>query len=65
MNNLGHLEQEYGVENQSCRMAKTQYQKLQDCNIDSIFEQGLHEFVGSFLLDNGALALQIEQDYRF
>lgn len=65
MNNLGHLEREYGVENQSCRMAKMQYQKLQDCNIGNIFEQGLHEFVGSFLRDNGALALQIQNDYRF
>jgi len=65
MNNLGHLEREYGAENQSCRMAKMQYQRLQDCNIGSIFEQGLHEFVGGFLRDNGALALQIQNDYRF
>ncbi len=48
MNNLGHLEQDYGVENQSCRMAKAHYQKLKDSNIDGIFEQGLHEFVGRF-----------------
>ncbi len=65
MNNLGHLELEYGIENQSCRMAKMQYQKLQDCNIDSVFERGLHEYVGEFLIDNAALASQIERDFRF
>jgi uncharacterized alpha-E superfamily protein len=65
MNNLAHLELDYGVENQSCRMAKAHYQMLKDSNIDGIFEQGLHEFVGSFLIDNGALASQIQHDYRF
>jgi len=65
MTNLGYLERDYGVENQSCRMAKTYYQQLKDSSIDGIFEQGLHEFVGGFLVDNGALALQIEHDYRF
>ncbi len=29
MHNLGYLEREYGVENQSCLMAKTYYQKLE------------------------------------
>jgi uncharacterized alpha-E superfamily protein len=65
MTNLGYLERDYGIENQTCRMAKTHYQKLKDSSIDGIFEQGLHEFVGGFLVDNGALALQIEHDYRF
>ena len=65
MHNLGHLERDYGIENESCRMAKTFYQKLKDSNIDSIFENGLHEFVAGFLVDNGRLASQIEQDYRF
>jgi len=65
MQNLGHLESEYGIENDSCRMAKMNYQKLNNCNIESIFEQGLHEFVGAFLTDNDALASQIERDYRF
>ena len=65
MNNLGHLELDYGEENESCRMAKMYYQKLSDSNINGIFEQGLHEFVRRFLIDNGALAAQIEKDYRF
>jgi len=65
VNNLGYLERDYGVENQSCRMAKAYYQKLRDGQIEDIFENGLHEFVGSFLIDNGALAMQIEHDFRF
>jgi uncharacterized alpha-E superfamily protein len=65
MYNLGHLEQDYGVENDSCRLAKTYYQKLKNSNIDTIFDLGLHEFVTGFLADNGRLASQIEQDYRF
>ena len=65
MYNLGHLEQDYGIENESCRMAKTFYKKLKSSNIDTIFDLGLHEFVGGFLTDNGSLASQIEHDYRF
>jgi uncharacterized alpha-E superfamily protein len=65
LNNLGYLERDYGVENQSCRMAKAYFQKLQDSHIEDIFENGLHEFVGNFLIDNSALAMQIGHDYRF
>jgi len=65
MNNLGYLEREYGTEHESCRMAKRHHQKLQDSKIDDIFKYGLHEFVGDFLIDIGALGLQIERDYRF
>jgi uncharacterized alpha-E superfamily protein len=64
-NNLGYLEREYGEEMPSCRMAKAQDQKLADSNIEDIFELGLHEFVGDFLVDNNAIAAQIERDYRF
>lgn len=65
MNNMGHLELDYGVEHPSCQMAKVNYQKLKASKIDGIFEHGLHEFVGDFLASNDALARQIEHDYRF
>jgi uncharacterized alpha-E superfamily protein len=65
MANLGYLEQDYGVESESCRMAKAHYQELEDSNIESIFERGLHQFVQDFLADLHALAVQIERDYRF
>jgi len=65
MNNMGHLELDYGVEHPSCQMAKVNYQRLKASKIDGIFEHGLHEFVGDFLASNDALARQIERDYRF
>lgn len=65
MNNMGHLELDYGVEHPSCQMAKVNYQKLKASKIDGIFEYGMHEFVGDFLANNDALARQIERDYRF
>ena len=63
--NLGYLEREYGEENEACRMAKAQFQRLRRGKIDEIFEHGLHEFVQGFLQSNAALAAQIEHDYRF
>jgi len=65
MDNLGYLAQEYGEESESCRMAKAHYQKLEDSDIESIFERGLHQFVQHFLADLHAIAVQIERDYRF
>lgn len=65
MNNLVHLEQDYGEENPSCQMAKAYCQKLKDSSIDALFDFGLHEFVEAFLVENGKLARQIERDYRF
>ena len=34
-------------------------------NIDQIFDEGLHEYIQNFLLQNAELARQVEVDYRF
>lgn len=65
MANLGYIEQDYGAESPSSRMARDHYQELKDSKIESIFERGLHQFVQDFLADLHALAVQIERDYRF
>jgi uncharacterized alpha-E superfamily protein len=65
MSNLGYLEKDYGTDNESYRMATAYYEKLRNSNIADIFESGLHEFVGDFLVDNNRLAMQVESDYRF
>ena len=39
--------------------------RLKENSIESIFENGLHEFLEAFIRDNNALGAQIEQDYRF
>ncbi|MGA9659812.1 MAG: alpha-E domain-containing protein [Asticcacaulis sp.] len=34
-------------------------------DIKRIFEEGLHEFIERFLVENGKLAMQVQTDYRF
>ena len=38
---------------------------LSEKNIDQIFDEGLHEYIQNFLLQNAELARQVEVDYRF
>ncbi|MXO91308.1 alpha-E domain-containing protein [Pontixanthobacter aquaemixtae] len=63
--NLAKLEQDYGENHASCVAAKASIERLQKSTIDEIFDQGLHEFIEQFTMQNGQLATQIEQDYRF
>lgn len=63
--NLSYLENDYGETHKSCDMAKTAYQEIHKLTIDTIFDQGLHEYIKGFIAQNAALAAQIEQDYRF
>ena len=65
VDNLGYLTEEYGTRRISHDLADGLRLRLKDRDIDSIFEDGLHEFISAFLHDNNALGLQIEQDYRF
>lgn len=63
--NLGYLEQDYGVSHSSCAAAKAATERLQNSSIDHIFDQGLHQFIEEFTAQNSQLAAQIEHDYRF
>ncbi len=49
----------------SCIRARTIAAKLNNSTIQSVFEEGLHEFLGNFLDENAGVAAAIEQDYRF
>lgn len=63
--NLGYLADDYG-ERQTCHdMAERLRAQLKNRDIDSIFDEGLHEFIGGFIRENNALGIQIEKDYRF
>ena len=63
--NLGYLADEYG-ERHSCHdLADRMYARLKGRTIDSVFEEGLHEFVTGFIQDNNRLGNQIESDFRF
>lgn len=63
--NLGFLERQYGTRLSCQDAAETIRSRLLDQKIDSIFETGLHEFIGTFLVLNHKLGTQVEADYRF
>jgi len=63
--NLKYLETDYGIRLPSHDLSDSICKELQQATIESIFEQGLHQFLENFQRRNQALAAQIEQDYRF
>ncbi len=65
VDNLGHLEREYGERMPSHDLAAARLDALRRDSIESIFDFGLHEYIDEFLRDVNALGAQIERDYRF
>lgn len=65
LDNLGHLEMEYGSQTPAHEMAEAINFNRLGQSIDAIFDSGLHEFIGNFLVANNDLATQIAKDYRF
>ncbi len=63
--NLGFLAKDYGVRMPCNDLVERQRDKLRAHTIGSIFDEGLHQFIGAFIRDNNAIGMQIEQDYRF
>ena len=63
--NLWHLETEYGEKTAAHGQAETIGLEMLGQSIDTIFDSGLHEFIGNYLAANNALAMQIAADYRF
>jgi len=64
-NHLTRITKRYKAEKPSNEMAGTIHSMVKDTDIDQIFEEGLHEFIERFLVENGNLAMQIANDYRF
>ncbi|MCA8870110.1 MAG: alpha-E domain-containing protein [Rhodobacteraceae bacterium] len=63
--NLDYLAENYG-ERLACHdLADALKTRLDNRDIASIFDEGLHEFLSSIIHDTAALGLQIEKDYRF
>jgi uncharacterized alpha-E superfamily protein len=62
--NLGSLAGEYGCEMPCHEVLRNSHAFLDD-GIDTIFDNGLHEFIGDFIARNQVLAAQIQTDYRF
>ncbi len=63
--NLGYLEREYGVRHRCHEASAAMVKRFAETDIDGIFNDGLHEFLQSFLYNNNVLGGLIEADYRF
>lgn len=62
---LDFLAKDYGVRSHSNDLIDAQRAKLRDQTIGSVFDLGLHKFIGDFIRENNAIGTQIENDYRF
>lgn len=62
---LGQLELEYGTVQSSNEMAKDVCARFLNCSIETIFDDGLHEFLEECIVDTQRLAELIETDFRF
>ena len=63
--NLGYLATDYDQTTPAHDLVDKLKRSCATQSIDDIFNQGLHEYLQEFLADLGALARQIEIDYRF
>ena len=63
VSNLQYLQKDSAKAPPSSAMANRLL--LFEKNIDQIFDEGLHEYIQNFLLQNAELARQVEVDYRF
>lgn len=65
VDNLGYLAEDYGTRHPCHDHAEAVCSRLQNRDIESIFEQGLHEFIQSFVRDNNRMSQLINEAYRF
>jgi uncharacterized alpha-E superfamily protein len=60
---LDLLAEGYGRQGTAQRLARTTFSQLQNMEIDSLFQSGLHEFITSFIADNNRLGTAIAEQY--
>lgn len=65
VDNLGYLGMEDTEPRPSLVMAQELSERLNDRDVGSIFDEGLHEFLTTVINDNARIGMQIEEDYRF
>ena len=63
--NLRYLEQDYGFRVAAHDLADQIHTGMLSRPIEEIFENGLHEFLNDFMLQNGKLAGEVERNFRF
>jgi uncharacterized alpha-E superfamily protein len=60
---LDKLADTYGRQGPSQRLARSTYTRLQNTDIEVLFQDGLHEFLGSFIHENNQLGSAITEQY--
>jgi uncharacterized alpha-E superfamily protein len=60
---LDELAERYGRQGKAQRLARATYTQLQNQEIDTLFQVGLHEFVTDFIDENNALGTAISEQY--
>lgn len=63
--NLTYLAEDYGGAGESLNKAKALHQKIKSKTIDSIFDEGLHEFLEANISQTAQIGALIEEEYRF
>lgn len=65
VSNLGFLAQQYGETHAAHETASATLTLLQNRSMDDIMDQGLHEFIEEFIVQNNRLGQEISDGYRF
>lgn len=60
---LDQLSRAYGLQGPAQRTARASRARLENSEIKHIFQNGLHEFIDAFIIDNNRLGLDIHQQY--
>ena len=62
---LDHLARAHGRQGAAQRQARGVYGKLQNSTMETVFQNGLHEFVNDFITDNNQHGTLIAEQYLF
>jgi len=61
--NLDYIARAYGRQGAAQRQARKVRTRLENSRMDDVFQGGLHEFIGEFVVDNNQLGTTISQQY--
>jgi uncharacterized alpha-E superfamily protein len=60
---LDRIAEAYGRQGPAQHIARSTTAKLQNADLDTIFQSGLHEFLQEFIQENNRLGAAISQQY--
>jgi uncharacterized alpha-E superfamily protein len=63
--NLDYLHRDHGHKKPCHDIAEETCNRLEQLSIEQVFDEGLHQFLQTFLERNTSLGAQIEEDFRF